>query len=131
MWMILELFVDILQSFLISKFTSNYGHSVNCSKTEVVNIFRSATTDKSTVHVQNTKCLGYQWSKSLSARVAVEENFTKARRQFLVLGSSGCYLGPSNPLTASAIVVTPTLLRGAENWIIDNTSLHFLERFQA
>ncbi len=32
--------------------------------------------------LSQAKCLGYLWSKSLSARAAVEENIAKARRKF-------------------------------------------------
>ena len=58
----------------------------------------------------------------------------EARKQFFALCSSGCFLGYSNPLSAREIVescVIPTLLYGAENWILDETSLNLLERFQA
>ena len=84
--------------------------------------------------VVQAKCLGYQLNKSLSAKTTIEENIAKARRQFFALGSTGCYIGHSNPLTARVIVetcVTPTLLYGAENWILDDVSLNLLEGFQA
>ena len=47
------------------------------------------------------------------------------------IGSSGGFLGHSNPLSAREVVETcvfPTLLYGAENWILDE---ELLERFQA
>jgi hypothetical protein len=74
-------------------------------------------------------CLGFLWSSTLSAKPGIEHNINKARKQF-----SGCFLGYSNPLSAREIVescVIPTLLYGAENWIIDETSLNLLEWFQA
>ena len=84
--------------------------------------------------IPEAKCLGYLWNKSLSARPAVEHNIAKACRQFFALGSTGCYLGQSNPLTARTVVETcvlPTLCYGAENWILDDISLDLLNRFQS
>ena len=84
--------------------------------------------------VPQAVCLGYLWSHNLSARQGVKSNINKARRQFFVLGSSGGFLGHSNPLSAREVVETcvfPTLLYGAENWILDEGCLELLERFQA
>ena len=58
----------------------------------------------------------------------------RARRQFFALGSAGGFLGHSNPLSAREVFETcviPTLLYGAENWILDDGCLELLERFQA
>ena len=49
-------------------------------------------------------CLGYLWSHNLSAREGVKSNINKARRQFFALGSSGCFLGHSNPLSAREVI---------------------------
>ena len=78
--------------------------------------------------------LGYIWERSFSAKSAVKDNISRARKLFFALGSIGCYLGRSNPLTARAIVETcvlPTLLYGAENWILNDESLRLLESFQS
>ena len=64
----------------------------------------------------------------------VRSNISKARRQFFALGSSGCFLGFSNPLSAREVVETcmiPTLLYGAENWILDEACLELMESFRA
>ena len=129
------------QSVLISDFASNNGLTLNMSKMEAVKISRNPTLNKETVNLSNisvpitsqAKCLGYMCSKSLSARAAVENNIARACRQCFALGSTGCYLGHSNPLSARIVVETcvmPTLLYGAENWILDDTSLNLLEKFQ-
>ena len=130
------------QGLLISDFADNNGLTLNRFKTEVVKISRNHSSADNSLMLLNTslpivaqaKCLGYQWNKSLSAKTAVEENIAKARRQFFALGSTGCYLGHSNLLTARVIVetcVTPTLLYAAENWILDDVSHNLLEGFQA
>ena len=64
----------------------------------------------------------------------MKDNIARARRQFFALGSTGCYLGHSNPLTAISVVescVFPTLLYGAENWILNEEAIKLLENFQA
>ena len=91
-------------------------------------------TGPSVTTLHQAKCLGFLWSSSLSAKASVEHNINKTRKQFFALGSSGCFLGYSNPLSARETVescVILTLLYGAENWILDETSLNLLERFQA
>ena len=68
------------------------------------------------------------------SKTGVESNLNKARRQFFALDSSGCFLGHSNPLSAREEMETyviPTLLHGAENWILDECCLELLENFQA
>jgi len=83
--------------------------------------------------IPQTVCLGYSWSDNLSARQGVRSNIIKARRQFIALGSSGCFLGFSNPLSAREVVETcviPTLLNEAENWILDEACLELLESFR-
>ena len=74
------------------------------------------------------------WSSTLSAKPGVEQNINRARKQLFALGSTGSFVCYSNPLAAREIVeicVIPTLLYGAENWILDDISLNLLERFQA
>ena len=130
------------QSLLISDFAFNNGLTLNMSKIEVVKMSRNPTSNNKTINLSNisvpitvqTKCLGYMWSKSLSARAAVENNIARACRQFFALESTCSYLGHSNPLSARIVVETcviPTLLYGAENWILVDTSLNLLEMFQA
>ena len=130
------------QSLLISDFTSNNGLTLNMFKTEVVKISRNPTLNNETVNLSNLsvpitpqgRCLGYMWSESQSAGVAVENNIARAHRQFFALGSTGCYLGHTNTFTARIVVETcemPTLLYGVENWILDHTSFNLLEKFQA
>ena len=93
------------------------------------------TSHNSTVStLPQAKCLGFMWSNTLSTKRGVEQNINKARKQLLALGSTGCFLGYSNPLSAREIVeicVIPTSLYGAENWILDDFSLNLLERLQA
>ena len=130
------------QGAIISDFSLTHGLHLNSEKMEVVKISNStqAPPDQislscsSVTTLHQAKCLGFLWSSSLSAKASIEHNITKARKQFFALGSSGCFLGYSNPISAREIVescVIPTLRYGAENWILDETSLNLLERFQA
>ena len=130
------------QGAIISDFSSKHGLHLNSTKTEIVKISNNtqappeqiSLTGPSVTTLHQAKCLGFLWSSSLSAKASVEHNINKARKQFFALGSSGCFLGYSNPLSARETVescVIPTLLYGAENWILDVTSLNLLERFQA
>ena len=130
------------QSKIIADFATSNGLSLNEFKTEVVLFSRKLSQSDSAISLLNStvqiipeaKCLGYLWNKPLSARPAVEHNIAKACRQFFALGSTGCYLGQSNPLTARTVVETcvlPTLCYGAENWIFDDISLDLLNRFQS
>ena len=129
---------------IISDFSSEYGLRLNRAKTEIVKVSNSTQSRSTPEHhslidsnvptLPQANCLGFLWSSTLSAKPGIEHNINKARKQFFALGSSGCFLGYSNPLSAREIVefcVIPTLLYGAENWIIDETSLNLLERFQA
>ena len=67
----------------------------------------------------------------LSPKLAIEENIVKARKQFFgFILLSGCFLGSCNrnPLTAKSIFETcvlPTLLYGAENWLLDQPCILF------
>ena len=130
------------QGKMIANIATKNGLSLNESKTEIVLFSRKPSQHTSTINFMNStvpiipeaKCLGYLWHKSLSARPAVEQNIAKARRQFFTLGSTSCYLGQSNPLSARTVVETcilPTLCYGAENWILDDISLDLLNRFQS
>ena len=85
-----------------------------------------------TSHNSTPKCFGFIWSSTLSAKPSVEQNINRARKQLFDLGSTSCFLGYSNLLSAREIVeicVIPTLLYGAENWILDDISLNLVERF--
>ena len=130
-----------VQGGVIFEFAHNNGLLVNREKTEVVRMAVKKCSNENQVQLTyhnstvstlpQTKCLGFM---SLSAKPGVEQNVNRARKQFFALGSTGCFLGYSNPLSAREIVdicVIPTLLYGAENWILDDISLNLLERFQA
>ena len=130
------------QNKIIADFATSNGLSLNESKTEIVLFSRKPSQSASPISLLNStlqiipkaKCLRYLWNKSLSGRPAVEHNITKARRQLFGLGSTGCYLGQSTPLTARTVVETcvlPTLCYGTENWILDDISLDLLNRFQS
>ena len=130
------------QSQIIQSFATCHGLKFNSDKSEVVKISQSNSrgqnqlqlTHHSTNTVPQAICLGYHWSHDLSAKPSVESNINKARRQFFALGSSGGFLGHSNPLSAREVFeqcVIPTLLYGAENWILNDRCLELLENFQA
>ena len=119
-----------IQGKIIADFSSCNGLTLNCTKTEVVKI--SCThhhppedihlTDATTHTVPQAKCLDYLWSDSLSSPEQ-EKGLCP-----------GCFMGYSNPLSAREIIevcVFPTLLYGAENWILDESSLYLLKCFQA
>ena len=108
----------------VVKFSTN-----TASYDEYINLMESSISI-----LPQAKYLRYIWDRSLSAKSAVKDNISRARKLFFALGSTGCYLGRSNVLTAKAIVETcmlPTLLYGAENWILNDESLRLLESFQA
>ena len=135
-------FVAEAQGAIISDFSSENGLHLNRAKTEIVKVSNSTFStpehlplvDSTVTTLPQAKCLGFLWSSTLSAKPGIDHNINKARKQFFALGSSGCFLGYSNPLSAREIVescVIPVLLHGAKNWILDETSLNLLERFQA
>ena len=107
------------QGAQISKFVSNHGLGLNKSKTEVVKFSTNTTSCDESINLMESSIyilLGYIWDRSLSAKSAVKDNISRARKLFFALGSTGCYLERSNPLTAKSIVETcvfPTLLYGA------------------
>ena len=130
------------QSLLISDFASHHGLKLNNPKTEVVKFSQNKASHDTTISLlgssicvaHEAKCLGYTWNSTLNARSSVRENIHKARKSFFSLGSTGCFLGHSSPLTAKTIVETcvfPILLYGAENWILNDECLRLLENFQA
>ena len=130
------------QSQFIQNFAIENGLKLNHEKTEIVRISQSKSSENHQLQildltietVPHATCLGYTWSHNLSAKQGVEANINKARRQFFALGSSGGFLGHSNPLSAKEVFETcviPTLLYGAENWILDEGCLELLEHFQA
>ena len=79
------------QSTLVSYFAANHGISLNCAKTDIIKFSRSAPNSSSNNHmdsipiISQDKCQGYWWSRSLSARAAVEEKISKARRNFFLM----------------------------------------------
>ena len=126
------------QSLLISDFASHHGLKLNNPKTEVVKFSQNKASHDTTISLlgssicvaDEAKCLGYTWNSTLNARSSVRENIHKARKSFFSLGSTGCFLGHSSPLTAKTIVETcvfPILLYGAENWILNDECLRLLE----
>ena len=130
------------QGQIIQNFAAENYLKLNREKTEIVRISQSKSCEKHNLQVLDLKietaphasCLGYTWSHNLSARRGVESNINKARQQFFALGSSGGFLGYSNPLSAREVLeicIIPTLLYGAENWILDEGCLALLECFQA
>ena len=130
------------QGQIIHDFATENSLRLNSGKTEIVRISQSKSRETQQLKVLNftietvphATCLGYMWSHNLSARKGVESNINRARRQFFALGSAGGFLGHSNPLSAREVFETcviPTLLYGAENWILDDGCLELLERFQA
>ena len=130
------------QGQIIYNFSLENGLKLNSTKTEIVKISQSKNHEQVSLHLLNHRiettphavCLGYMWSHNLSAKQGIKLNINKARRQFFALGSSGCFLGHSNPLSAREVVETcviPTLLYGAENWSLDEGCLELLENFQA
>ena len=64
---------------------------------------------------------------------SIEENISKARRAFFALGSIGAYQGALNPLSGHSLFSTfvlPILLYGCENWVLTESLLSTLEKFQ-
>ena len=126
------------QSVQVSKFASHQGLTLNKSKTEVVKFSSNTIPRAESINLVGSPIAvipgGYTWNRFLSAKPAVKDNTARARRQFFALGSTGCYLGHSNPLTAISVVescIFPTLLYGAENWILNEEAIKLLENFQA
>ena len=81
----------------------------------------------------NEKCLGYWWCGDLTASRCVEENIKKSRRAFFHFGSIGAFQGDISPLSSRSVLescVMPTLLYGAENWVLTEKLLEKLEAFQ-
>ena len=76
------------QGALILEFATQNGLSLNQSKTEIVKVSKSQNSGHAQLHILDSvvdtiphaKCLGFDWSHSLSARHGVEENIAKARR---------------------------------------------------
>ena len=113
-----------VQSWIIHDFSSENGLKQNSDqKAEIVKSF-TPTGPHSWDHTSSC-------AHCLSARLSVESNINKARWLFFVLG---CFLGHSNPLSAREMMETcviPTLLYGAEDWILDEGCLELLENLQA
>ena len=83
--------------------------------------------------VNSARCLGAWWLPNLSCSKWIEVNIKKSRGTSFARGS-GVFHGTLNPLSSKSIVehcVLPTLLFGAESWILNKTLLQKLESFQA
>jgi len=79
-------------------------------------------------HTINTRL----WTPNLSSYKWITVNINKARGAFFSRGS-GTFHGTLNPLSSRSIIeccVLPTLLYGAESWILNTTLLMKLESFQ-
>ena len=108
------------------------------AKTEVIkvsaNVFSSEQVQITgqLISTQPTaKCLGYWWHTNLSP---AKENIGKSRKAFFALGSIGAYQGALNPLSGRSLFSTfalPILLYGCENWILTDSLVATLEKFQA
>ena len=76
------------QCKIISNAASLNGLSLNAKKTEVVAFSLHSATNHEVMHnlnvpiLMSAKCLGYKWCRSLSPKLAIEENIVKARKQF-------------------------------------------------
>ena len=129
------------QGEIIEQFTKDNALKLNVAKTEVIkvsaNVFSSEQVQITgqLISTQPTaKCLGYWWHTNLSPAKAIEENIGKSRKAFFALGSIGAYQGALNPLSGRSLFSTfalPILLYGCENWILTDSLVATLEKFQA
>ena len=61
------------------------------------------------------------WFLDLLASKCISENINKARKAFFGYGSIGAFQGSLSPISSVSIIETcilPSLLYGAENWIL-------------
>ena len=123
----------------VSSFATQRGLTLSTEKCEAI-IAPSAPANKSCIQVDNIKipishsarCLGAWWTSNLSSSKWITVNINKARGAFFSRGS-GTFHGTLNPLSSRSIIeccVLPTLLYGAESWILNTTLLMKLESFQ-
>ena len=90
---------------------------LNAKKCEVVGFGKfgnvSCTVDGSCMTVRDVgKCLGFWWEKCIS------ENIDKARKAFFGYGSIGAFQGSMSSVSIIETCILPSLLYGAENWIL-------------
>ena len=123
----------------VSSFATQRGLTLSTEKCEAI-ISPSAPANKSYIQVEDIKipishsarCLGAWWTSNLSSSKWITVNINKARGAFFSRGS-GTFHGTLNPLSSRSIIeccVLPTLLYGAESWILNTTLLTKLESFQ-
>ena len=118
------------QIAMVSQFASDNFLTLNKSNCEVVIISASAPKHTATTssHVvyhsfpiqDEAKCLGYIWSRNLSAASMINERIHKARQAFFQFGSISAFQGNLSPISSSSIIkccVYPVFLYGMENWI--------------
>ena len=127
----------------MNEFAEENSLKVDPSKTEVIAFARNSddfTNDHLNINGVEIAlssrgcCLGYWWHRSLLSSEAVEENISKARKAFFASGCLGAFQGQLNPLSSRSIYLTcilPILLYGCKNWILNDSLLDRLDRFQA
>ena len=115
----------------------------NAEKTEVIQLSVNPHCDPVSVSVagqssvqstKEAKCLGVWWRSNGGADKSVSENIIKSRKAFFAAGAIGAYQGELNPLSSRSIYLTcvsPVLLYGSENWILNDSNISDLEVFQA
>ena len=70
----------------------------------------------------------------MGVQKSVSKNIIKSRKAFFAAGAIGAYQGELNPLSSRSIYLTcvsPVLLYGSENWILNDSNISDLEVFQA
>ena len=124
----------------VSSFATQRGLMLSTEKCEAI-ISPSVPANKSYIQADaikipishSARCLGAWWTPNLSSSKWITVNINKARGAFFSRGS-GTFHGTLNPLSSRSIIeccVLPTLLYGAESWILNTTLLIKLESFQA
>ena len=123
----------------VSSFATQRGVMPSTEKCEAI-ISPSVPANKSYIQADaikipishSARCLGTWWTPNLSSYKWITVNINKARGPFFSRGS-GTFHGTLNPLSSRSIecCVLPTLLYGAESWILNTTLLIKLESFQA
>ena len=124
----------------VSSFATQRGLMLSTEKCEAI-ISPSVPANKSYIQADaikipishSARCLGAWWTPNLSSSKWITVNINKARGALFSRGS-GTFHGTLNPLSSRSIIeccVLPTLLYGAESWILNTTLLIKLESFQA
>ena len=121
----------------IKQFPTDNTLKLNVAKTELIKLSaRNFSSEEiqltgQSISAQSTaKCLGYWWHTNLTPVKSIEENISKARRAFFALSA---YQGALKPLSGSSLFSTfvlPILLYGCENWVLSESLLSTLEKFQ-